>query len=265
LTSRKRISVRFNEDEEGRVVSMTNTKDGASRELSRIAGEEDEVPLPTLAEVLELRALERRGKALEALCGMRATGTVRFASAGLEGRFTTQIGGHDRYRNDIDLGPFGAIHAAAVRGKGWSLTSFQGFEELDGTRLAQVVEGNPLALEGDWRRAFSSIAVERTAELDGRPVIVLSLANEGAPPVTCFVDAENGDLVRVEGTIVEGPARVPVTTTFGDFRDVAGVRMAFRATSENEQSGRTVLHVDAWETGLELTDADLAIEAPSGD
>jgi hypothetical protein len=41
--------------------------------------------------------------------------------------------------------------------------------------------------------------------------------------------------------------------------------MAFRATSENEQSGRTVLHVDAWETGLELTDADLAIEAPSGD
>jgi len=259
---REGMSVKFNEDEDGNVASMTAFTPDGTHELPRLVSGDERV-LPTLAEVFELRGVERRAKALEAVGSLRATGTMRFVNSGLEGELTTVLGGHDRYRTDMDFGPFGKLSVAALRDEGWNINPVRGFEKLDGIRRKQLIQGNPMALMGDWRRFFSSITVERTDDLDGREVIVLSLENEDAPATTYYVDAANGDILKSKTVIVEDPVRVPVTTTYSDFRDVEGVRVAFRITAENEMVGRTVVLIEAYETDLEFPEGHFVLEDPT--
>jgi hypothetical protein len=68
------------------------------------------------------------------------------------------------------------------------------------------------------------------------------------------VDAETGDVLRIDRImILPGDiGRLPVTTTYGDFREVDGVRVPFRSVETNEQMGRTVFETLGVEHDVEL-------------
>ena len=61
---------------------------------------------------------------------------------------------------------------------------------------------------------------------------------------------------------IEGPVRLPVTTTFSDFQELDGIRTAMRVQSENPASGRTVLTFERIESGLELGEEVFTLEDP---
>ena len=251
LRANREMYVEFLVDEQGRVTGLNALLDVGLREMSRVAA--GEIPkLPTVEDVLRLRRVDERSRILKGLGGIVSRGSVRFVHSGLAGKLTTAMSGKDRYRLEMDFGPFGTTTIAALDGRAWTSAPPRGLEELEGEKLDNVLRDNPMAVEGDWREYFSTIEVQRTEELEGRAVIVVQLQNAGGPPRTYYVDAENGDVLKVESVIVDDPLRIAVTTRFADFREMEGFRFPFLVTTENQFTGQTRMEIEGFETGVDL-------------
>ena len=67
-------------------------------------------------------------------------------------------------------------------------------------------------------------------------------------------NAETGDVLQVDQTVIEGSVRMPVTVRYSGFEERDGMRLPGRVELENPASGRTVLTFEAHESGLELGD-----------
>ena len=129
--------------------------------------------------------------------------------------------------------------------------------------LEQLRQGHPSALHGDWRNFFDAVSVLRAGELGGREIYVVKLGGGDLPPIKLSVDAETGDVLKVEQTIIlPGLGDIPVTTINEDFREVHGMRIPYRIIESNEQTGRTVYEVENFEINLDLDEDTFIIEPP---
>ena len=211
--------------------------------------------LPTVEELLVLRQTDSRKAALNEMGTYRITGTIRSPQSGVEGTFSMYVSGIGRYRIDFDYGRYGYSQIALNGDQAWVESSFAPFDELHGKLLEQAKRDHPAALDGDWLDFYDSIQVLRSDNLDGQKVYVLKLERGDLPPVTIFVDAANGDVLKsVVVAIQEGGIGIPITTLYEDFREVHGIRTAFRAISSNEQIGQIIIQAEKIEVNLDIDD-----------
>jgi hypothetical protein len=96
-------------------------------------------------------------------------------------------------------------------------------DELDGARLdAQLLF--PAGLKGflsDWRVGFPVAIDDRDAD------VVQGLTSRRSP-VKLYFDQESSLLVRQVRYVDTPPGRAPTQIDYGDYRDVAGVKLPFR-------------------------------------
>ena len=95
---------------------------------------------------------------------------------------------------------------------------------LDRYRLEALV-----AFPARIRQAFTGWKVGRTA-IDDRPVRILQGTNPGLLPVNLYFDTKSGLLVRLVRWNATPVGPVPTEINYGDYRDVAGVKMPFTWT-----------------------------------
>jgi hypothetical protein len=205
--------------------------------------------LPSVAEILALRRLIQP----DALRSIRTSGRVRFPQSAVDGRYQALSAGDDRIRVDISLGQFGDIAVVVDGDRGWRASNLDHapFLELDGVMLAQARHGHPSVLFGDWRRYFDEVRVVRAGDRAGRRVYYMRLSSKDLPPVSLAIDAETGDIVESQQTVViPNVASLPMTTTYEDYRDVEGARLPFRSVESNEQTGRTIYEVERVEVNV---------------
>jgi len=218
--------------------------------------------VPTVGELMALRGTEARQVALDAAGGTKLEGKVWVPQSGVHGTVTILTRGDDRYANHMDFGKFGRISTAARGEEAWSYNPMRGYAALMGAELLHVTAGHPNAVEGDWRNYFSSIEVIGSGVQDGRVVHVVRLKQGELPSRTYRVDAETGDVLRVNLVAIFGAVRTPMTIAYSDFREQGGVRRAMRVEFENQESGRIVLTLEELETGLQLDESVFSLEAP---
>ncbi len=255
------FTLRFNETEDGWVESLTYYQAGKEYLMPRIEGE----LLPTVEDILELRDTDNRTAALKEMGSYQVNGTIHSLQSGVEGTFSMYVSGTDRYRVDSDYGKYGYSRTAVNGDRAWTESSFASFDELHGKFLEQAKRDHPAALDGDWRDFYDSIQVLRSDNLDGQKVYVLRLERGDLPPVTIFVDSATGDVLKsIVVVIIEGGIGIPVTALYEDYREVHGVRIAFRTISSNEQSGRVIIQGETIEVNLDI-DNDFFILTPTED
>jgi hypothetical protein len=254
------LALEFHLGEDGKAASLTFHERGTQRVCPRVDLPGMDTP-PTLEEVLALRRAREFETRLAELGGCRMRGTVRFVHAGADGTATLLFRAPDRQRDEIDLSPFGS-HTTAVAGDRAAMrSSFQPFEELTGAFLDEQRLAHPMALFGDWRAHFDSVRVIRNALELGRRQHVVELEKQGLDPQFAYVDFETGDLVKLEGRVLaRGMPSLPRTTRFEDWRDVGGLRLPFRMITEDEASGRIVIQIESFESGLELPDGVFVLQ-----
>jgi len=255
----KEISLRFNKSVSGQIESLTFYQAGQEFLMSRVEGE----TLPTVAEILALRDTDSRVAALKGMGTYKISGTIYSLQSGVKGTFIMYVSGSERYRTDSDYGKYGYSRTALNGNQAWTESSFGPFDELRGRFLEQAKRGHPEGTDGDWRDFYDAIRVLRSDVLEGQKVYVLELERGSLPPVTVFVDAATGDVLKsVMVVIAEGGIGIPVTSYFEDYREVYGVRIAFREISSNEQSGRTVVQLEKIEVNLDIEDDFFILSAP---
>jgi hypothetical protein len=127
------------------------------------------------------------------------------------------------------------------------------FQELVRDLLEQIRLGHPSALYGDWRKHFDDISVLGSSELDGRAIYTVKLQQGDLPATKLSVDAQTGDVLQVENTIlIPGLGGMPVITRNKDFHDLHGMRVAYHSQESNEQTGRTVYEIEEFEINIDL-------------
>ncbi len=261
LRARTDQGATFEVDAGGNVDSFIYHGNAGDKLFTRLSASE----LPSLEDVLALRRTEARIAAMVASGGVELSGKVWVAQSGVRGSATVYLQGTDKYANHLDFGRFGRIDVVADGDQAWSYTPLHGFDVLKGDELIQALLEQPGAVEGDWRERFDSVEVVRNDSVDGRPVHVVRLEKGHLPSRTYWIDAESGDLVRVNRIAIEDSARIPVMTTFSEFEEHDGLRRAMRVEIENPASGRTVLTFEKIASRLELHDEVFTIVNPDPD
>jgi hypothetical protein len=255
------IAVVFDESDAGKVTGLRFFRPGGVPVLTLTVVPSDAPALPSVAELLALRASGQKDQ--QPGRTSRTTGTVRFPHAAVSGKFQIVLAGDDRLRTDIDLGRLGTVRTALNRDRG-GIDTFDVFTEIRGEMLEQTRLNHPSVLFGDWRRYYDSATVLREDKIDGKPVYVVELRKKGLPNVTLRVDTKTGDLLVLTTTIVmTGLGSLPSTTRFEDYRVVDGVRLPFRQVESNEQMGRTIYEVERVEFDVEVNNELFTL--PSGE
>jgi hypothetical protein len=250
------FSLSFDEDAEGVVGGLTYHRAETDYSFERVEVE----ALPTVEEILALRQTDARVEALESIGDYKMTASLWAAQSGVEGTMTVYASGLDRYRVDTDYGRFGKVSTVVDGDRAWTDSTFTEFDELVGRQLEQVQVGHPSIGEGDLSD-FYDIDVLRRDELEGIPVIVIRMSYGSLPSTTAYLDASNGDIIRLHGTVLStGDIRIPVTTAGEDFREIDGLRIPYMTTSSNEATGRTVLTIETFETGIDLPEDIFVLE-----
>ena len=93
---------------------------------------------------------------------------------------------------------------------------------LQGARLDAIV-----AFPAGLQKSFSQWKVS-SATIDNRPVRLLQGSNPGESPVNVYFDA-SGLLVRTVRWNRTAAGTVPTQIDYSDYRDVAGVKIPFKA------------------------------------
>ncbi len=251
--------LRFTEDAEGRVESLTYYQSGMELVMPRVSSG-SAAELPTIDEIAALRKVDELRASLEGLGTFRLTGGVRLPNSGMEGKVTTLARGSASYVLDVDLGAFGFILQGVHGEKGWADSEFSHFRELGETAQALALQEHPAAWCADWNDYFETVHVTGAAELRGKAAYVLQFEGAGRTS-SVYMDAATGDVLQVQSVVpfAGSGSGVPVETRFEDFREVGGLRIPFRITSTNIRAGSRIVQFDTVETGLELGEETFAL------
>jgi hypothetical protein len=261
------MAIAFEQAEDGTVIAANVWRPGQPSSRRLLARAKDRTPLPTIEEILALRrktAAGAPGAAAEVVESYRLSGTIRFPHAAVDGRFAMTLAGDDRLHSEVDLGRLGQVRVALDGDRAWrdAGSLMEPFRELHGKTLEQLRLSHPAVLFGDWRQYFDKVSVVSTREVAERRSHLITLESGELPATRLHVDAETGDVVRMEQTIlVPGAGGMPVTTLFEDYRNVHGLRIPYRQIETNEASGRTEYTVETVEVDLELA-ADAFVMRP---
>ena len=104
----------------------------------------------------------------------------------------------------------------------------------NGLKRDEAKRTSPLARLRDWRESSAAVRVAGQGRLDGEDVWILRLECEFEPPLTRYLSTTTGLLKKEEAWITaSGVGTVPISILFDDYREVAGVKIPFRSTSES--------------------------------
>jgi len=248
------LFVVFDETQSGDVQGMQLHRPGGAPVLS-LTTQADKTPLLTVDQLMELRLANITSSAEQPIHNTRLSGSVDFPHAAVSGRYQVTTAGPDHLRIDIDMGRFGAVRVGLNDDTGSRDTTFdmEPFQELVRDLLEQIRLGHPSALYGDWRKHFDDISVLGSSELDGRAIYTVKLQQGDLPATKLSVDAQTGDVLQVESTIlIPRLSGMPVITRNKDFHDLHGMRVAYHSQESNEQTGRTVYEIEEFEINIDL-------------
>jgi len=264
LRARDHQGATFKLDAEGIAESFIFHGNAGDRLFTRLADSTQSV-LPTLEELLALRHTDERVAAMNAAGGTKISGKVWVRQAGLHGTVTIYTQGSDRYANHMEFGIFGRISEGVHDKKAWAYTALRGLRVLEGDELTQAILEHPGAVEGDWGDYFDSAEVIGSDTVNGRPAHIVRLKKGDLPSRTYRIDAEHGDVVRVNQISIEAWGPVSITATYSDFQEVDGIRRPMRVEILIQSSGTTVFTFEQYEPGLELGDEVFILQDPDAD
>ncbi len=227
----------FNRNAAGKIESMTWYQNG-ELVMPRV-GEGEVSDLPTVEQVSELRRRHSDPEKLKAMGDIQVDGKVRFVNQGVEGTVRGLANADGRSMQDIEFGVFGYIRASYDGTRAWSDSVGEEFTELTGERLAEAKSAGSQFVINDLKVLFDTVEVVERSTLDGKDVIVVSGHTEKPDKtVKQYVDASTGLPLKEEtSTLIPGLGRLPITVTYGDYKDVEGVQIPMKIRMQNEATG----------------------------
>ncbi len=146
-------------------------------------------------------------------------------------------------------------------GRAWTCNTATGTDELDGEQLEQALLDRFSVTFGDWTEHYESVEVLKRVQVGDDSVLLVRVVPREAPGSTMFIDEASG-LVRLTYSLAQLPGLgiVGVQTRYGDFRDIGGMQLPFRAVAKfaSKLIGRVVTQLEESEAGVEVSEGTFA-------
>ena len=258
------IRVRFDRDEEGRVVSITHQQNGNEKVLPRTGDLPDAEQLPGIDQLVawatEAGVIDADGS-LESL---RLEGEVTAVHMGLSGPEWAVYTSDGRVYTSLDLGG-GRLTETWIDGESGLTRSFAaGDIELTPTMRAAAQLQSPLVWSRDWRESFEKAVVVGRRQFEDREVFAVRLTM-GGEEATMLLDAETHLPLAVEATMQNFlGGSLPITLKLSDWREVGGVKLAFRQEVELPMAGSMVTEYRTIEANAPIEEGAFTAPVPMG-
>ncbi len=257
----------FGEAAPGVGVSFSKSATGAVTEMQLLMNQTPirkythrtvEAGLPDFEHLMQFMHSKQGGDHIEALHSLELDGSLRagavlFESKALAAGTTRAI----RRLTSPAVSSTTVVDGATARRKSTS----QGLEELHGLFREETLRINPLLRLQDWRKVYSNVQVICKEKLGDEEVWVVRLTCEFTPPVTRYVSTKRGLLLKEETwTTSKGIGTVPLTVTFEDYKEVAGVLFPYRTSSDSRLTGKQVTEVKEAKANVPVTEKAFQID-----
>lgn len=255
-------ALRFNRNAAGDVESATLLQNGQEMPMPRVANVEtdqqaaDAGTSMTLDDVMALHYKATGGENVENIKTVRMTGTIRFVNQGIDGTIEILAKGMTHYHNAVDLGRSGTIDVIVAGDQGWSASSFDRTEVLQGKYLKSAQRQHPLLLVADWRDMADVVELQETKMINKRSHHIVRVKLDDTIDSEVAVDAATGLVTGENITLaVRHIGSLPMTLRYNDHRMIEGGLM-LPATIEisNPFHGKAVIEFDSIEINVDLPD-----------
>jgi hypothetical protein len=188
---------------------------------------------------MAFRREKQGGKRIAVLRSLEMKGKLRAGS----GEFDDHViaAGFDRAIRRVNL-PAGVVTMLAEKGRAWRRSSGEPIERLTGLRFEEAMRINPLARLADWRETAVAVQVAGSDRLGEEEVWIVRVEGKFSPPLTRYVSKKTGLLLKEDGWVTaKGQGTVSLTVRFADYREVDGVKIPFRLSSESRLTGKQII------------------------
>jgi CubicO group peptidase (beta-lactamase class C family) len=234
------VSVRFDRSDDGRATGMTLLRNGAKLlTYRRVDPVKD---FPSVERLMAILREKQGGDRIDALSSLEMKGKLKVGAARLETTVVAQ--GLDRIKRLIRT-QAGVVTTLVDQGRVLRKSPGQPLEDLSGLWQDEAQRINPFARLRDWRETSVAVRVAGKDRLDDDEVWVVRLDCAFQPPLTRYVSTKSGLLAKEEAWVTaKGVGTVPLVVRYDDYREVAGVRLPFRMTSESAVTGKQTMQFD---------------------
>jgi hypothetical protein len=139
---------------------------------------------------------------------------------------------------------------------GGEVISFAPAETYSGKRLEDVKASSDFYSLLNWKTTYPSIKFKKMGKVGDEDVYIIERKTEKGTPITDYISTKSflvlqrDSLIPLETVGIE----LPQTETFSDYRNVEGVRIAFKTVSNNLANGDIVLRVVDVKFDVEIPD-----------
>lgn len=134
--------------------------------------------------------------------------------------------------------------------------SFAPVEKYSGKRLEDIRIGSDFYAPLDWRTNYKKIEITGTAKVDGEDAYTVVFQPEKGTAFKEFYSTKTFLLLKREGTITSSTSSqaIPYSIIFSDYRDVDGIKLAFRNVTNNIANGSIVTTVKSVKQNVPIDD-----------
>ena len=140
---------------------------------------------------------------------------------------------------------------------GWILVPGHALRGMNSDEILAAHIDADLRLAADLKSLFTEIKGRPDQEIEGHAASVLRASSPGQPPVELYFDKQSGLLVRMVRYVDSPLGSNPTEIDYSDYRDVAGIKIAFRWTASRPQ-GRFTVQLDQAQINVPIEDSTFA-------
>lgn len=214
--------------------STSATKPEATKRPADATGQtaSDAPALPDAAALLAASAEAHGGAArLDALHSYYTESQLTMSAMGLSGVVKTWWKDDDFY-SETEIPGVGLSRLGGQGGKVWGDDPINNLREITGIEAEQARWGSSPCVVHRWQRYFKSATTTAVVKVDGRELAEILLVSHLGDKVTLRIDTATKMPVSQSFAQANPFGAVPVTATYGDFREIDGYQIPFRQEAD---------------------------------
>ncbi|MCC6427936.1 MAG: hypothetical protein IT435_14085 [Phycisphaerales bacterium] len=129
----------------------------------------------------------------------------------------------------MEVPSFGQLESGVADGVAWQKNTVQGVTIMDGPEREELIRESDLQNEINFSKYYTKMETVGSAEVDGKKTYKVEFTPLSGEKQTRYFEADSGLLVKVDNIAVTPSGKLPVSTTLTDYRDVNGVKLAFKS------------------------------------
>ena len=217
---------------------------------------------PTGEQIIDKYIEATGGKAAyEKITSRVITGKMSVPAQGISGDVVVHQKAPNLSHTTISIPQLGGKIERGFNGEvGWEKNPMTGSRIFEGEEKQQMLREAALNTELNWRDIYKSAELVGKEDIKGKPAYKVKMTTKSGNEETRFYDVESGLLVQTQMTIKNVQGEFPVVVTPSDWRDVNGVKMPFKSSTELKSLGmEQLITMDKVETNVDVPESTFAL------